>query len=187
VRTTEHVTEQVTEQVKKLIQALSNNTWSTSEMIQSIGLKHRPTFLYDYLKPALEQGFIEMTIPDNPNSNLQKYRLTILGKQLKGKISALLAPAQQEVTEQVTEQVTKLIQALSNNTWSTSEMIESLGLKHRPTFLYDYLKPALEQGFIEMTIPDKPNSNLQKYRLTILGKQLRDKISALLAPAPQGL
>lgn len=50
-------------------------------------------------------------------------------------------------------------------------MIQSLGLKHRPTFLYDYLKPALEQGFIEMTIPDKSNSSLQKYRLTVLGKQ----------------
>ncbi len=58
----------------------------------------------------------------------------------------------------------------------TNEIMQSLGLKHRPTFLYDYLKPALEQGFIEMTIPDKPNSNLQKYCLTILGKQLKKKI-----------
>ena len=51
-----------------------------------------------------------------------------------------------------------------------------LGLKHRPTFLYDYLKPALEQGFIEMTIPDKPTSILQKYRLTIIGNQLKERI-----------
>ncbi|WP_394344454.1 Fic family protein [Sphingobacterium lumbrici] len=26
-----------------------------------------------------------------------------------------------------------------------------------------YLKPALRQGFVEMTIPDKPNSRLQHY------------------------
>ncbi len=51
-----------------------------------------------------------------------------------------------------------------------------LELKHRPTFLYDYLKPSLEEGFIEMTIPDKPNSRLQKYRLTIFGKQLKEKL-----------
>jgi hypothetical protein len=38
------------------------------------------------------------------------------------------------------------------------------------------LKPALEQGLVEMTIPDKPNSRLQKYRLTALGKQLKIKI-----------
>jgi len=54
--------------------------------MQLLELKHRPTILYDYLKPALEQGYIEMTIPDKPNSSLQKYRLTILGKQLKGKL-----------------------------------------------------------------------------------------------------
>jgi hypothetical protein len=37
------------------------------------------------------------------------------------------------------------------------------------------LKPALEQGFIEMTIPEKPNSCLQKYRLTLSGKKLKKK------------
>ena len=83
---TKQVTEQVTEQVKKIVLIFGNNTFSTNEIMQLLELKHRPTFLYDYLKPALEQGFIEMTIPDKPNSSLQKYRLTILGKQLKGKL-----------------------------------------------------------------------------------------------------
>ncbi|MDR3279279.1 MAG: hypothetical protein LBT23_02095 [Synergistaceae bacterium] len=39
-----------------------------------------------------------------------------------------------------------------------------LDLKHRPTFRGNYLVPALELGLIEMTVPDKPNSNRQKYR-----------------------
>lgn len=42
--------------------------------------------------------------------------------------------------------------------------MELLGLKHRPTFKENYLLPALELGYIEMTIPDKPNSSKQKYR-----------------------
>jgi hypothetical protein len=56
------------------------------EIQTKLKLSHRENFRSNYLKPALEQGYIEMTIPDKPNSSLQKYRLTILGKQLKGKL-----------------------------------------------------------------------------------------------------
>ncbi len=56
------------------------------------------------------------------------------------------------------------------------EVQEKLQLTDRENFRSKYLKPALEQRFIEMTIPDKPNSRLQKYRLTILGKQLKSQL-----------
>jgi len=49
---------------------------------------------------------------------------------------------------------------------SRDELQMALGLKDRKSFWKRYLKPALEQGLIEMTIPEKPNSSLQKYRLT---------------------
>ena len=45
----------------------------------------------------------------------------------------------------------------------------ALGLKDDEHFRKAYLLPALETGLIEMTIPDKPNSRLQKYRLTARG------------------
>ena len=70
------------------------------------------------------------------------------------------------MTQQVTEQVTKLLTALGDEELPASEIMGRLGLKHRPTFLYSYLHPALELGLIERTVPDKPNSRLQKYRKT---------------------
>jgi DNA-binding PadR family transcriptional regulator len=50
------------------------------------------------------------------------------------------------------------------------ELQELLGLKHEDHFREAYLKPALEAGLIEMTVPDKPRSRLQKYRLTNRGR-----------------
>lgn len=40
-----------------------------------------------------------------------------------------------------------------------------------------YLRPALEDELIEMTLPDKPRSRLQKYRLTARGQALRSSLS----------
>ena len=68
------------------------------------------------------------------------------------------------VTEQVTEQVEKLLNVMGDKEYSTKEMMELLGLKHRPSFRDNYLLPSLERGYIEMTVPDKPNSSKQKYR-----------------------
>lgn len=70
----------------------------------------------------------------------------------------------EQVPVQVTEQVEKLLKAMNNKEYSTKELMELLGLKHRPSFRDNYLLPALELGYIEMTIPDKPNSSKQKYK-----------------------
>lgn len=71
---TEQVSEQVTEQVEKLLESMGNEELTTKELMERVGLKHRPTFRNNYLLPALELGCIEMTIPDKPNSSKQKYR-----------------------------------------------------------------------------------------------------------------
>lgn len=69
-------------------------------------------------------------------------------------------------TDQVTDQVIILLSALGEKELSAVELMGALSLSHRPTFRTNYLNPALESGLIERTIPDKPNSRLQKYRRT---------------------
>ena len=76
-----------------------------------------------------------------------------------------------EVTEEVAGEVVRLLQAMEGE-MKRSEIQERLGLKHEEHFRKSYLLPALELGVIEMTIPDKPTSRLQKYRLTKKGWRL---------------
>ena len=83
------------------------------------------------------------------------------------------APVAEQVTEQVTEQVIRLLAALSSEAAGTKELMDSLQLKHRPSFIESYLNPALQQSFVEMTQPDSPRSPTQKYRLTEKGRSLR--------------
>ena len=57
-----------------------------------------------------------------------------------------------------------LLDKLGDEELSTSELMQRLGLKNRAAFSRTYLKPALEQGLIQMTIPEKPNSSKQRYK-----------------------
>ena len=77
---TEQVTKQVTEQVRRILDCLKNEPLGARDAMQSIGLRHHPTFLYDYLRPAMDAGLVEMTQPESPKSPTQKYRLTAKGK-----------------------------------------------------------------------------------------------------------
>lgn len=50
-------------------------------------------------------------------------------------------------------------------------LMQTLGRTDRTKFRTGILKPMIATGFLELTIPDKPNSRLQKYRLTEKGRQ----------------
>ena len=45
-------------------------------------------------------------------------------------------------------------------------------LKDRTHVRQHYIEPALAQALIEYTLPDKPTSRLQRYRLTEAGQAL---------------
>src|SRR5690606_7991752 len=78
---TEQDTEQDIEQVRLLILSMADNKYSTAELMGLVGIKHRPTFLYNYLQPDIEAGLIALSIPDKPTSRNQRYYLTEKGKQ----------------------------------------------------------------------------------------------------------
>ena len=53
---------------------------------------------------------------------------------------------------------------------------ELLSIKNRDYFRKDYLNPAIKNGYVELTIPDRPNSQKQKYRLSMKGLALKEAL-----------
>lgn len=78
-----------------------------------------------------------------------------------------------QVAGQVAGQVADLLRVCINE-MSRKELMQALGLAGRDNFEKLYLQPALKQGLIARTIPDKPNSRLQKYTLTNEGKRVME-------------
>lgn len=122
------------------------------ELIQS-----RQKEYYDALgaadKQANSAGFVELILEIIRDSLKE---VTVVGRST-GQDS-------DQVTDQDKTPTERLLSVLGNDTLSAAELMERLGLSHRPTFRKNYLNPALEQNLIERTIPDKPNSKNQKYR-----------------------
>jgi Fic family protein len=56
--------------------------------------------------------------------------------------------------------------ALKNTTLSRKEIFAAIGVAGDTRAYRRHIEPLIGNGLIEMTIPDKPNSKTQKYRLT---------------------
>ena len=85
----------------------------------------------------------------------------------------------EQPTVQVTEQVRALLLALSDGQLPLKTLMEKVGLKHRPTFLGNYIAPSLEAGILKVLYPDKPNHPRQKYLLTVKGLALYNDLKKL--------
>jgi len=92
-------------------------------------------------------------------------------------VGTKLALSRHQVTTEVTTEV-RLLKVLSGE-MTRQQLQVALKLKNDEYFRKTYVLPALEAGLIEMTIPDKPRSSKQKYRLTAAGQavvaQMKDR------------
>jgi len=66
------------------LKALENNNLSRKEIFAAIGMNGDSRAFKRHIEPLLTKGLVEMTVPDKPNSRLQKYRLTSKGKAVIG-------------------------------------------------------------------------------------------------------
>lgn len=66
----------------------------------------------------------------------------------------------------------QIVLALSNGAMGCVDLAQQLGIVETKNLRRRYARVLLDDGIIEFTIPEKPNSRLQKYRLTAKGKRL---------------
>lgn len=66
--------EQINPNIKKLLDVMEDDvSYSSNELMQKLNLKAKEGFRRNYLRPAIDQNLIYMTIPDKPNSKNQRY------------------------------------------------------------------------------------------------------------------
>ena len=117
------------------------------------------------------------------------FRNLLMGEnhELKNRYMLVNAPAEWANTEQVPNKlsnslhiknvdITKLVVAIGTQEMSVKQMMEAIGLKHRPTFLDNYLNPSIANGYVRLLYPDSPRHPRQKYLLTVKGLAAYEEI-----------
>ena len=87
-------------------------------------------------------------------------------------ISAMLDIILDQEKHQVEHQVKwspmqrEAVKALENKALSRKELFAAMGIAGDSRAFARHIEPLLDAELIEMTVPDKPNSRLQKYQLS---------------------
>ena len=81
--------------------------------------------------------------------------------------------------EQLAEQEHVLLSAIGHEQFTLKQLMEKVGLKHRPTFLGNYINPAMKDGLVKVLYPEKPNHPRQKYLLTVKGVAIYNDLHGL--------
>ena len=95
--------------------------------------------------------------------------------QDKFETSNLISTGNQIYTDD--ENTIRLVQTMGLEKLSIKEIMGKIELKHRPTFMENYLNPAIENVFVRLLYPDSPRHPRQKYLLTVKGMMLFNQLS----------
>jgi ATP-dependent DNA helicase RecG len=105
-------------------------------------------------------------------SALNRVQIEKADKSLLNFVLNHVATAFPNATAQVTAQVIAQVILFCREPRSAREIMAHLHLHHWKTFQVNYLEHFIKDEMLKRTIPDKPTSRLQKYRLTEKGRTL---------------
>ena len=70
------------------------------------------------------------------------------------------------------EQVQRLVNVIREDSCTITDILKRLHLKGRSNVVMNYLKPAIEGGYVLRSYPDKPRHPKQRYYLSEKGLKL---------------
>lgn len=96
----------------------------------------------------------------NGNSNeFIEFMLMMISETLDNVITSV-----EKESKNISDQVNRLLELMEYGIpYSANDLMGQLEIKSKETLRGTYLNPAIENGLISMTIPDKPNSKNQRY------------------------
>jgi len=118
----------------------------------------------------------EVELPVHPQATMPE-GLDVAGERVKGgtlqvapQVAEQDSPVAPPVTAPVNDYVLRLLRLLAERgAQANAQILAAFGLKDRRRMRETYIVPTLNSGLVEMTLPDKSNSRLQKCRLTDKG------------------
>jgi ATP-dependent DNA helicase RecG len=131
----------------------------------------------DMIRRCREAGLPEpeFTIRDGFVATIRRQAGQVAGEVTPPVASSVTGVVAGVVAGEVTGEVERVVLVLQGEMKRTA-IQGALGLRHEDYFREAYLLPSLQAGFVEMTIPDKPKSSRQKYRLTANGVALQARL-----------
>lgn len=140
-----------------------------------------PCHPYWWVTKPVAKSAIKLTRNEIGMSVNESFDLQALNRLLETDLSGVVDTLREKIMSMSRQKMSKTAKLVSKSLsiidflsmeQSREAILNHLGLINHSTNFKNYIRPLLDYEIIELTIPDKPNSPLQKYRLTEKGKKL---------------
>lgn len=148
------------------IHPFSDGNGRTARLWQNVILtKWNPIFEYIPIESRIQKyqsDYYDIIDKCNRNGDSTLF-IEFMLKMIDETLSEVLLSIEKE-KRNISDLVNKLLDVMEDDIpYSAYELMNRLGIKSKETLRGSYLNPAIENGLVRMTLPEKPNSKNQKY------------------------
>lgn len=167
-----------------MLRACAQTDATAAEIRTAAGYSSRTRAFRQRLDGLLAGGLLRMTLANKPSSSLQRYRITPRGTahlertgvQVESRWGpsggqvALQPWTQASVPARLDAKDTAMLEVCAKRSVASSELRTAAGYTSRSSTFRQRLDRLLQSELLELTVPDRPRSRSQRYRLTAKGR-----------------